>query len=850
MKKNYCPNKIEPYVQNFWKKNKTFQVSEDFNKKKYYCLAMMPYPSGSLHIGHIRNYTIGDVIARYQRMLGKNVLYPISWDAFGLPAENAAMINNVKPDIWTYKNIKLMKKQLKILGFSYDWNREIITCDPKYYRWEQWLFLKLYKKKLAYKKKSYVNWCPQDQTVLANEQVINQCCWRCDSKIEKKKISQWFLRITNYAEELLNDLEKLKKYWPKKVISMQKNWIGRSKGIEIVFDIFNNKNKLKIFTTRPETFMGVTYLSISLNHKLSIIQANKNNKIKKFIQHGNENIFDNSKINENTIQGINTGLLALHPFTKKYIPIWINNFVLSEYGTGAIMSVPAHDKKDWIFANKYKLEIKSVILNINNQQSTIDQYFTDNKSILYNSEEFNGLTIKKAAKAIINKLELKKIGKKKINYKLKDWCISRQRFWGTPIPIGKTNNNKITTIPESLLPIVVSNNSKNKNIIVNNKKIKLEKDTFDTFLESSWYYLRHTCPDYKSGIIDPIKTNYWLPIDHYIGGIEHAILHLMYFRFFHKVLRDMKLIKCDEPAKNLICQGMVLSDSFYFLKNNQRFWVSPQKINIIRNEKKQIIKIIDKNHINKKIYHAGMFKMSKSKKNGIDPNILIKKYGADTLRLFIMFAAPIDMKLIWNESGIKGIYRFLNRLWNLVIKHVDKKIISIKKYKFNHSQKKIQKILHQTIAKVSKDINKYNSFNTSIAAIMKFLKQLIQFELQEKSKESNIIIQESLSSIVLMLAPFTPHISFVLWKKLGYTNIVDFSSWPKYDKNFLKENSSIIIIQVNGRKKSMIKIKKKYKEKKIQSLAEEILIRKKILQLNMKIKKIIYIPNKVINFVL
>lgn len=851
MQKNYCPNEIESYVQNFWKKNKTFQVHEDLNKTKYYCLAMMPYPSGSLHIGHIRNYTTGDVIARYQRMIGKNVLYPIAWDAFGLPAENAAIKKNIEPDIWTYKNIKIMKKQLKKLGFSYDWDREIITCDPKYYRWEQWFFLKLYKKKLAYKKKSQVNWCPQDKTVLANEQVINQRCWRCDSIIEKKQISQWFLKITNYAEELLDDLKKLKKYWPKKVISMQKNWIGRSKGVEIIFDIFNSKDKLKIFTTRPDTFMGVTYLSIACNHKLAFIQSNKNNAIKKFIYNDNKKIIDINKIDNSTIRGINTGLLAIHPFTKKHIPIWINNSILADYGTGAVMCVPAHDEKDWIFANKYKLKIKPVILNKNCNTFVIKKFSTNKKDILFNSKYFNDLTCQNASKVIIKKIELEKIGQRKINYKLKDWCISRQRYWGTPIPIGHIDN-EIIPIPESYLPILLLNRSEKKfnNLIINNKKVQLEQDTFDTFLESSWYYLRHTCPNYKSGIIDSVKANYWLPIDHYIGGIEHAILHLMYFRFFHKLLRDMKLVQGDEPAKKLICQGMVLSDAFYFLKNNQRCWISPDKINVIRNEKKEIVKITEKNNTYKNIFYAGMFKMSKSKKNGVNPDILIEKYGADTLRLFIMFAAPIDMKLIWQESGIKGIHRFLNRLWNLVIKHSSKKIANINLCKFNSSQKKIQINLHQTIDKVSRDIGIKNAFNTAIAAIMKFVKKLIKFKLNKNLNEDNILMQESLSAVVLMLAPFTPHISFVLWEKLGYINKIDFNSWPKCNKELLKENFVTIIIQVNGKKKGILKITNKYTEEKIKNLANEILIAKKTLQTNTVIKKIIYVSNKVINFVL
>lgn len=851
MIEEYYPKKIELYVQKFWKKNKTFAVTEDKNKKKYYCLSMIPYPSGNLHIGHVRNYTIGDVIARYQRMLGKNVLHPIGWDAFGLPAENAAIKNNTSPDNWTRKNIKYMKKQLKIFGFSYDWSRELTTCNKDFYIWEQWLFTELYKKNLAYKKNSVVNWCPTDKTVLANEQVINNHCWRCNSQVELKKIPQWFLKINKYAEELLKDLNKLK-YWPKEVVKMQRNWIGRSEGIEIIFNVKNYINtKLVIYTTRPDTLMGVTYLIISLEHSLAQKQSKKNKKINYFIKN-----FYSKKIELNQMEqkGIFTGLYAIHPINNKLLPIWISNFVSIDYGTGAVMSVPAHNQKDLEFAKKYNLEIKPVILNKNREAPNIKNHAMIFKGNLFNSGEFDGLSNEQACIVIANFLEKKGIGKRTVYYRLKDWCVSRQRYWGTPIPMLTLENGKIYPVPKKYLPIKINKkafqfklNKKKlqKNIKIKNKKAFLETDTLDTFVESSWYYIRYTCPTYKKGMINKDKANYWLPIDQYIGGIEHATLHLMYFRFFHKLLRDIGLITSDEPAKRLLCQGMVVSNAFYKYENKKVSWISPNDVKFIKNKEGKIINAQDST--GKKVISIGLSKMSKSKKNGVNPQQLIQKYGADTIRLFIMFATPVNMQLEWNESGIKGINRFLKRIWKLVFNYIKIKSSVFTTEKINNDFIELRKYLHKTIAKVSDDINRRQSFNTAISAIMKLVKKM-KFVCKKNEKQNISILQEVLSAIIRMLAPFTPHISFFLWKKIGGIGAIDYANWPKLDTNLLVNDYFKLIIQINGKKKNIMKLSKHLTENQItKNVINNELVKKYIL--GKKIKKIFFIKNKVINLI-
>lgn len=858
MEKEYSPKKIENYVQEFWKKNKTFEVKEDPKKEKYYCLPMLPYPSGKLHMGHVRNYTISDVISRYQRMLGKNVLQPMGWDAFGLPAEEAAIRNNTDPFSWTQKNIKYMKKQLQSLGFSYDWSREITTCHPEYYHWEQWFFTKLYEKKLVYKKNSLVNWCSYDKTVLANEQVIDGCCWRCQNKIRIKQIPQWFIKIRNYAESLYQDLKKLT-HWPENVKNMQRNWIGRIKGFEITLNVFNTCQKLKVFTQRLDLLMGVTYISISSCHKLSINLSKKNELIKKFIK--KYRYISQEEQYKVKYTGINTNLFVVHPITKKTIPIWISNATHIEYGTNAVLSIPGHNENDWNFAVKNNLKIKYVIFNPDHQEPNLYTSFLDIKGTLFNSQEFNGLNLKDGTEKIKKILYKKKILKEKINYKLQDWCISRQRYWGTPIPMAKFKNGKMIPIPENQLPVVLPKIRKNTNLLqqainfnskwaeifIHGKHAIREIDTFDTFMESSWYYARYTCPNFNTGMIDSIASKYWLPVDQYIGGIEHAIMHLMYFRFYHKLLRDFKLVDFDEPVKNLLCQGMVLSEAFYKIdSNSQRKWFNSSSVLIKRNTKGEIIE----SHTQKgeKLIYAGMIKMSKSKNNGIEPELIIQRYGADTIRLFIMFSAPVESDLEWKESGLKGIYRFLKKLWMLIFNYIDIKNTH-KKINFdflNHKQSELRYQLHKTIAKVSDDIGRRQTFNTAISEIMKLVNQLSKAPIKEEQDKS--IMRESLICIIKMLYPFTPHFCFFVWNYFNNHSSIDNEKWPIFQKDILSKKYSTIVAQINGKKRCAIKISDSLTKEEIFLYIQNQPIIKKYLE-DVDIKKIIYIPKKIINFV-
>ncbi|QIE02134.1 leucine--tRNA ligase [Buchnera aphidicola] len=863
MELEYSPEKIEIYVQNFWNKNKTFQVKEDSQKEKYYCLPMWPYPSGKLHMGHVRNYTISDVIARYQRMLGKNVLQPMGWDAFGLPAEEAAIKNNTHPLYWTKKNIKYMKKQLQSLGFSYDWSREITTCEPKYYRWEQWFFTQLYKKNLVYKKNSLVNWCNYDKTVLANEQVINGCCWRCQNKIIIKKIPQWFIKIRKYAEELYQNLKTLTN-WPENVKNMQKNWIGRLKGFQITLKIFNTLETLSAFIIRLDLIMGATYVSISTQHllskKLSQTDENIANFIKKY-----QYIKSESK-NDFQYIGVNTNLFVNHPITEKKIPVWITNFTDIEYGTNAVLSIPGHNKYDWHFAVKNNLKIKYVVFNSKIDARVLNSFtsYIDIKGVLFNSKEFNGLNFDNATKKIKKILLEKKILEKKIHYKLQDWCISRQRYWGTPIPMATLNNGQIISIPEDQLPVILPNITNNINLLkinhntnsewikvtINNQVAIRETDTFDTFIESSWYYARYTCPNFHAGMIDPILSKYWLPIDQYIGGIEHATMHLIYFRFFHKLLRDFKFVDIDEPVINLLCQGMVLSEAFYEIdQNSQKIWLNPNMVEIKRNIKGEITQAY--NQKGKKIVYAGMIKMSKSKNNGIEPELMIKRYGADTIRLFIMFAAPVESTLEWKESGVKGIHRFLKKLWILIFNYINlKKILNenISFSCFNDKQNELRYQLHKTIFKVSDDMGRRKTFNTAISTIMKFVNKLSKASMS--SYQDQYIMRESLTCIIKMLYPFIPHFCFVVWNYFDKNTLIDHEKWPLFKKEILFKRNNIIIVQVNGKVRCTIKIlNDNLTQEEILLYAKNQNNIKKYLK-NVHIKKTIYIPNKIINFVI
>ncbi|QIQ42015.1 MAG: leucine--tRNA ligase [Buchnera aphidicola (Microlophium carnosum)] len=859
MEKEYSPKKIELYVQEYWKNNKTFEVKEDCKKEKYYCLPMLPYPSGKLHMGHVRNYTISDVIARYQRMLGKNVLQPMGWDAFGLPAEEAAIKNNTTPFSWTKKNIKYMKKQLQSLGFSYDWSREITTCNPEYYHWEQWFFTKLYEKKLVYKKNSLVNWCSYEKTVLANEQVIDGCCWRCQNKITIKKIPQWFIKIRNYAESLYQDLKKLT-HWPENVKNMQRNWIGRIKGFQLTLNIFDTCQQLKVFINRLDLIMGVTYISISTCHPLCVNLSKKNEIIKEFIK--KYKYISQEELKHVKYLGINTNLFVIHPLTEKKIPIWIANFTIKEYGVNAMLSIPGHNENDWNFAIKNNIKIKYVILHPNDQEFNSHNSFIDIKGTLFNSKEFNGLNSEDSSKKIKKILCQKKILKEKINYKLQDWCVSRQRYWGTPIPMAKLKNGEIISIPEDELPVILPKIQNNINslhkpidptsnwakIIINSKNAIRETDTFDTFMESSWYYARYTCPHFNTGMIDSVASKYWLPVDQYIGGVEHAIMHLMYFRFYHKLLRDFKLVDSDEPVKNLLCQGMVLAEAFYAIDSNfKRTWFHSSSVLIKRNSKGDIIKSYNKQ--GKELVYAGMIKMSKSKNNGIEPELIIQRYGADTIRLFIMFAAPVESSLEWKESGVKGVYRFLKKLWNLILNYINVQKTH-KKMNFdflNDQQSELRYQLHKTIAKVSDDISRRKTFNTAIATIMELVNKLVQAPIQEEKDKS--IMRESLVCIIKMLYPFTPHFCFFVWNYFNENTPIDNEQWPIFQENILLKKYNVIVAQINGKTRCTIKISNNLTQEEIFLHVQNEPIIKKHLK-NIDVKKIIYIPRKIINFVI
>lgn len=858
MQEQYRPDMIEPKVQQYWAENKVFKAIKDESKEKYYCLSMFPYPSGRLHMGHVRNYTIGDVISRYQRMLGKNVLQPFGWDAFGLPAEGAAIKNKTAPAKWTYENIAYMKKQLQLLGFGFDWDREIATCKPEYYKWEQWFFTELYKKGLVYKKTSTVNWCPNDETVLANEQVHEGCCWRCDTPVEQKEIPQWFIKITDYAEQLLGGLDTLPQ-WPDMVKTMQRNWIGRSEGVEITFDVADTNEKVAVYTTRPDTFYGVSYLGIAAAHPLASLAAQNNPELGAFIQEAK-----NAKVAEADLatmekKGMATGLFAIHPLTGEKLPIWVANFVLMHYGTGAVMAVPAHDQRDFEFAQKYGLQIKQVIEPIADEEIDLTkQAFTEHGKLV-NSAEFNGKDFDGAFNGIADKLEKLGVGKRQVNYRLRDWGVSRQRYWGAPIPMLTLENGDVVPAPMEDFPIILPEDVVMDGVkspikadpnwaktTLNGAPALKETDTFDTFMESSWYYARYTCPQYQNGMLDAEEANYWLPVDQYIGGIEHATMHLLYFRFFHKLLRDAGFVTSDEPADKLLCQGMVLADAFYYTSpTNERIWVSPTQVTLERDEKGRIIKAIDPE--GRELVHSGMTKMSKSKNNGIDPQEMVEKYGADTVRLFMMFASPAEMTLEWQESGVEGAKRFLGRVWNLVYQYQQNPAkTSLDITALSATQKALRREVHKTIAKVSDDIGRRQTFNTAIAAVMELMNKLTKASLE--SDQDRAVMAEALSAVVRMLYPITPHICFELWQALGNESNIDTAEWVKADEAAMVEDEKLIVVQVNGKVRGKVTVPATSSEEEIKAAAKADPNVAKFLD-GKEILKEIYIPLKMLNFV-
>ena len=816
MEEQYHPQQIEEAAQQFWAENETFLAKEDPNKEKFYCLSMFPYPSGKLHMGHVRNYTIGDVISRFQRMQGKSVLQPMGWDAFGLPAENAAIKNRVPPAEWTYQNMDEMRTQLQRLGYGYDWSREIATCRPEYYRWEQWMFTRLLKKGLVYKKNAIVNWDPVDQTVLANEQVVDGRGWRSGAVVERREIPQWFMKITDYADELLEGLDKLEG-WPEAVRTMQANWIGRSEGLELEFGSDSSGEPLTVFTTRPDTLMGVTYVAVAAEHPLAVEAAKSSPELQTFLEECSKMETSEAAMETMEKKGMALGVTVTHPITGDAVPVWVANFVLMGYGTGAVMAVPAHDQRDWEFATKYGIEIKPVIRAADAERADVSEAAYTEKGLLYNSGQFDGLDFKGAFDAIADHLQTEQKGSRKINYRLRDWGVSRQRYWGCPIPVVNCPDCGAVPVPEDQLPVVLPEDVDFDGVGSPIKKMpefyettcpqcggkaERETDTFDTFMESSWYYARYASRDQESAMLDE-RADYWAPVDQYVGGVEHAILHLLYARFYHKLLRDEGLVKSDEPFKNLLTQGMVLKDGA---------------------------------------------KMSKSKGNTVDPQALIDRYGADTVRLFIMFAAPPEQSLEWSDSGVEGAYRFLKRVWRLAYAHVNAGVVTATENSegLNDEQKAVRRALHQTIQKVGDDIGRRLTFNTAIAAVMELTNHLSKFE--DSSEQGRAVMQEALESMALMLSPMVPHLSHQLWELLGHSDAVIDVAWPMVDEGALVKESLQMVVQVNGKLRAKLEVAVSASKEEIeqQALADENVLRF-IEEKN--VVKVIVVPGKLVNLV-
>ncbi len=866
MPNEYNPKTIEVAVQKVWDKNKSFEMTEDPNKEKFYCLSMFPYPSGKLHMGHVRNYTIGDVVSRFQRMLGKNVLQPMGWDAFGLPAENAAIKNNVPPATWTDHNIEEMRAQLKRMGLAYDWSRELATCKPEYYRWEQWFFLRLLEKGIVYRKKATVNWDPIDQTVLANEQVVDGRGWRSGAVVEQREIDQWFLKITDYADELLEDLQKLEN-WPSQVRTMQANWIGRSEGVDLSFGIENSKERLWVFTTRPDTLMGVTYVAVAPQHPLAQQAAKNNPELSNFIDE-----CKNIKVAEADMatmekKGMPTGIMATHPITGDSVPIWVANFVLMSYGSGAVMAVPAHDDRDWEFATKYAIEIKQVIDSADGESVSVTEGAYTEKGVLINSGEFTGLSSALAFDAIAEDLTNQGKGHKTVNYRLRDWGVSRQRYWGCPIPIIYCDDCGAVPVPDKDLPVELpteiefdeTGGSPIKKMPEFyettcpscGKPATRETDTFDTFFESSWYYARYTGPDNDQSMLDK-RADYWLPVDQYIGGIEHAVLHLLYARFFHKLMRDEGLVASDEPFTKLLTQGMVLANTYY-RENKQggQEWIAPDQVDVEHDDKGKVIGATLRAD-GQPVLSDGMSKMSKSKNNGVDPQVLIDKYGADTLRLFSMFAAPPEQSMEWSDSGVEGANRFLRRLWRQVHEHiVSGEVVELDTANLSDQQAKLRRKLYQTLQKVTHDMKHRFTFNTAIAANMELLNEVSKFD--DKSKQGRAVRQEIFTTVILMLSPIAPHICEVLWQDLGNNSLLIHQAWPQIDEAALVQENIELMVQVNGKLRGKITVAVDAKEEDIKQQAQNTANVKRFIADNLAdktVRKIIVVKGRLVNIVM
>ncbi|KDN97162.1 leucine--tRNA ligase [Pseudomonas donghuensis] len=862
----YQPREIEAAAQSYWDERKSFEVSEQPGKDTYYCLSMFPYPSGKLHMGHVRNYTIGDVIARYQRMLGKNVLQPMGWDAFGMPAENAAMKNNVAPAKWTYENIEYMKTQLKSLGLAFDWSREVTTCKPDYYRWEQWLFTRLFEKGVIYRKNGTVNWDPADQTVLANEQVIDGRGWRSGALIEKREIPMYYFKITDYADELLESLDDLPG-WPEQVKTMQRNWIGKSRGMEVQFPYdqasIGHAGALKVFTTRPDTLMGATYVAVAAEHPLATQAAQGNPELQAFIDECKSGSVAEADIATQEKKGLATSLFVEHPLTGEKLPVWVANYVLMHYGDGAVMAVPAHDERDFEFAHKYNLPVKAVI-----RTSAGDEVGSEwlaaygEHGQLINSGEFDGLDFQGAFDAIEVALIKKELGKSRTQFRLRDWGISRQRYWGCPIPIIHCPACGDVPVPEDQLPVTLP-----ENVVPDGAgsplarmpefyececpkcgtAAKRETDTMDTFVESSWYFARYASPNYEGGMVDPKAANHWLPVDQYIGGIEHAILHLLYARFFHKLMRDEGLVTSNEPFKNLLTQGMVVAETYYRVASNGgKDWFNPADVEIERDAKAKIIGATLKTD-GLPVEIGGTEKMSKSKNNGVDPQAMIEAYGADTCRLFMMFASPPDMSLEWSDSGVEGANRFLRRVWRLAQAHVAQGLPGkLDVASLDDAQKVIRRAIHAAIKQASTDVGQYHKFNTAIAQVMTVMNVLEKAP--QASEQDRALLHEGLEAVTLLLAPITPHISHELWQQLGHQGAVIDAPWPVLDESALVQDSIVLVIQVNGKLRGQIEMPAAASREDVEAAARS---NENVLRFTegLSIRKVIVVPGKLVNIV-
>ncbi|NUT75780.1 leucine--tRNA ligase [Pseudomonas sp. C1C7] len=866
MHEQYQPREIEAAAQSFWDEQKSFEVSEQPGKETYYCLSMFPYPSGKLHMGHVRNYTIGDVISRYQRMQGKNVLQPMGWDAFGMPAENAAMKNNVAPAKWTYENIAYMKSQLRSLGLAVDWSREVTTCKPDYYRWEQWLFTRLFEKGVIYRKNGTVNWDPIDQTVLANEQVIDGRGWRSGALIEKREIPMYYFKITAYADELLESLDELDG-WPEQVKTMQRNWIGKSRGMEVQFpynvDSIGESGTLKVFTTRPDTLMGATYVAVAAEHHLATLAAQNNPELQAFIAECKSGSVAEADVATQEKRGLPTGLFVEHPLTGEKLPVWVANYVLMHYGDGAVMAVPAHDERDFEFAHKYNLPVKSVVRTSSGETNPAPwQEAYGEHGTLINSGEFDGLDFAGAFDAIEVALIKKNLGASRTQFRLRDWGISRQRYWGCPIPIIHCASCGDVPVPEDQLPVVLP-----EDVVPDGagsplarmpefyectcpkcgQPAKRETDTMDTFVESSWYYARYASPKYEGGLVEKAAADHWLPVDQYIGGIEHAILHLLYARFFHKLMRDEGLVSSNEPFKNLLTQGMVVAETYYRREANGAYtWFNPADVELERDSKAKVISAKLKAD-GLPVEIGGTEKMAKSKNNGVDPQSMIDQFGADTCRLFMMFASPPDMSAEWSDSGVEGSHRFLKRVWRLAQAHVTQGLPGkLDVASLSDEQKAIRRSIHLAIKQASHDVGQNHKFNTAIAQVMTLMNVLEKAA--QATEQDRALVQEGLEAVTLLLAPITPHISHELWHRLGHAGAVIDAAWPAVDDSALVQDSLQLVIQVNGKLRGQIDMPASATREEIEAAARA---NENVLRFvdGLTIRKVIVVPGKLVNIV-